>query len=137
MLDKLFNASAEFFQLSETDKQEIQYDTRTRDKYNLITFDSFKKSPIFRGYEPLAAFAETAAEDAKSDKKPGDLKEAFNFGYERAADPQFEGQEESAEPMPINAMTGDNVWPVRQPLLQSAVFACKHDWLFLLCRLTK
>ena len=93
--------------------------------------NSFKKSPIFRGYEPLAAFAETAAEDPEKGKKAGDLKEAFNFGYESAADPQYDEQASSNQPTSANAMTGDNVWPSRHPQLKLAVFACQSHSVYL------
>lgn len=63
------------------------------------------KSPIFRGFEPVSKQGEEL-------NKPGDCKEAFNWGYEIQADPLYTGSSSPPE-LPENPMTGDNVWPVR------------------------
>ncbi|BGP20405.1 hypothetical protein JCM10213_004631 [Rhodosporidiobolus nylandii] len=80
VMDKAFEQAKTFFDQSEEAKRELLYSL----------------SPVFRGYEPSKGNVQ------------GDLKEAFNFGYEPSADP-LNPSNESIED--TAAGSGANVWP--------------------------
>ncbi|KAE9966895.1 hypothetical protein EG327_011688 [Venturia inaequalis] len=79
-IDKTFKIAKSFFAQEKEVKNEINY----------------KKSRILRGYEP-------PAEVRTDETKKADLNEAFNWGYEKALDPERRDSddEETGNPLPI------------------------------------
>ncbi|GAA5858469.1 hypothetical protein JCM8547_007320 [Rhodosporidiobolus lusitaniae] len=80
VMDQAFGEAKVFFDQPEEAKRELLYSL----------------SPVFRGYEPSKGNVQ------------GDLKEAFNFGYEPAADPLNPSNELVED---ATAGSGPNVWP--------------------------
>lgn len=71
-IDNLFKTAESFFALDDEKKDEINY----------------KKSKILRGYEP-------PAEVRTDETRKPDLNEAFNWGYEKALDPEWSGGDDA------------------------------------------
>ncbi|KAI5478018.1 hypothetical protein MNV49_005710 [Pseudohyphozyma bogoriensis] len=83
-MEKAFLEAKKFFMMTTEEKMETY----------------FRLSPKFRGYEPSKG-----ATHAK-----GDLKEAFNFGYDPVADP-LNPSNDFEEFLAANPSAGPNVWP--------------------------
>ncbi|KAM0751583.1 Clavaminate synthase-like protein [Meredithblackwellia eburnea MCA 4105] len=96
-MDRAFDEARHFFDLSMEEKMEVY----------------FKNSPQFRGYEPSKGIHHAQ----------GDLKEAFNWGYEPEADPLNENKDMEAY-LANNDLAGRNVWPAsaKAANLRSALF---------------
>ncbi|BGP52037.1 hypothetical protein JCM10450v2_008008 [Rhodotorula kratochvilovae] len=108
--DAAFEQARLFFDQDLAAKQELDY----------------RKSPVFRGYEGLKGNAQ------------GDTKEAFNWGYEAAADPLNPSNEAAEDD--AAAGSGINVWPPATSAaagLRSAVLAYYGACLVLGRRLVK
>ncbi|KAH0828292.1 1-aminocyclopropane-1-carboxylate oxidase [Fonsecaea pedrosoi] len=89
VIDRAFEVSKKFFSLPAEDKMEVY-----------VT-----KNESFKGYEDIHY-------GAVDPQTKGDMKEAFNFGYEPAADPQTP----LSEPWPLyEGLKGPNVWPRNFP----------------------
>ncbi|OAP61804.1 hypothetical protein AYL99_04007 [Fonsecaea erecta] len=85
VIDRAFEVSKKFFALPAEDKMEVYV----------------SKNESFKGYEDIHY-------GAVDPQTKGDMKEAFNFGYEPAAD----FQTPLSEPWPLyEGLKGPNVWP--------------------------
>lgn len=91
VIDGVFQTAQRFFDQDLKDKTDIHY----------------KKSPILRGYEPMA-------EVMTDETKKADLNEAFNCGYEPELDPRQACSTSDWSTPVSSAMQGPNAWPVQQ-----------------------
>ncbi|KAL4795781.1 Clavaminate synthase-like protein [Aspergillus venezuelensis] len=90
LITALHGAAHGFFCPSRGDKKEIFNDKK------------------FRGYVPFNAESSTGS-DLDSPSSTGSLSEAFDIGYELAADPEHFN--EKSLPLDTYSLYGDNVWP--------------------------
>ncbi|KAL8292390.1 hypothetical protein RQP46_001002 [Phenoliferia psychrophenolica] len=94
-MDDAFSEAKKFFELDMADKMKVY----------------FRLSPVFRGFEPSKGATHLT----------GDIKEAFNFGYEPEADP-LNPSDDLEQYLATTPSGGRNVWPTDVPGLKGALF---------------